>query len=169
MPFSCQGITHDRGFAIVARMVGPAVLIQYQISVNESMHSVVEAANNIMGIKSRVSVGILPGMTAVFNTGFGTYKQLIGKTSVSEGYSLEMVSRIPMETYCPDNSVGFIINDIFAAFQHSFLIVVPDHNDCGKPQLVQRRSEVIQDEIALLCGRIYTRIPCLSGFGLILG
>ena len=62
-------------------MIGATFFIQHQIPVDESVHSVIEPANNVVGIERRMFGHPPPGMAAVLHAGFGTDEKLIGGTA----------------------------------------------------------------------------------------
>ena len=160
-----------RRAAVISNMIRPSDFIQHQIPVNPAVHSMVQIADDVMGVLSRVThvISRFLSETCQLHTALAVHQLQLRIVLSHHGKSLKVISRIPVIGNALDHVLRRFIHDIAGTLIDPFLVVVPDiDTHMPKAVFLKRRIQEISQEGFFLLRRIFTGIPGLNGERLVL-
>src|ERR1017187_74502 len=161
-------VRNDRRTTEIIGVVGAAGFVQQQVPINQTNGPAVQVVDNLVAI----ALPHIPGteMRAALLAAFGKDELLIRPGFVGQLKVLEFFRAVPVKGRPPDIRTGFgIIVSQLDSFDEQIAVMVPDNDlDVLQAGLLERRPEVIADEIPFLLGAIDTGVPHLRSCRFIL-
>ena len=149
-------------------MVGPAALVEQQVPVDPAYRPAIQVVDH----RARITLAHLPrpGVRPAFLTTFGEQQLLVGPGVVNQLHVIEVLVAVPVKASAPDVLRCFAVTvDHAGSLDHPVAVVVPDHNfhvvEAGP---VQRRAEVVSNEVAFLLCTVEAGVPALLRHRLVL-